>query len=113
MKPTRNQLATRQDVPEALKPTRKQLKYLRVLADKTGTSFAYPKTIDDASVEIERLKALPRSGRGDQRRERRDVQRAMQERPDDATAIRARDVRGYGSSARWTHRPSDNQETRS
>ncbi|MCA1699539.1 MAG: hypothetical protein LC790_11830 [Actinobacteria bacterium] len=52
--------------------------------------------------EIERLKALPRCGRGEQTRERRDVQRDLQTRPSDATAVRARDVRGYGSDCQWS-----------
>jgi hypothetical protein len=93
-----------------MKPTRKQLAYLRKLAEKTGTTFAYPETRAQASAEIQRLQARPRSGVGDARRERRAVQRDLQIRPDDATAVRARDVRGYGSSARWAHRPIDDQE---
>jgi len=96
--------------PDALKPTPKQLRYLRILAQRTGTSFAYPATIDDASIDITRLTKLTASSRADRTRERRDVQRDMQTRPTDATAVRARDVRGYGSSARWAHRPTDNQE---
>jgi hypothetical protein len=108
VKPTPHQPTTRQQVvPDGPKPTSKQLKYLRVLADKTGTSFAYPQTINDASAEITRLKALPSSGAGDAQRERHAVQRDLQTRPDDATAIRERDVTGYGSTARWAHRPND------
>jgi hypothetical protein len=93
-----------------MKPTRKQLAYLRSLAAKTATTFAYPATSAQASAEITRLEALPRSTAGERARERRDVQHDLQTRPDDATAIRARDVRGYGSSARWTHRPVDHGE---
>jgi hypothetical protein len=112
VKPTPHQPATRQNTPDGPKPTSKQLNYLRVLADKTGTSFAYPQTINDASIEIRRLKALPRSGAGDAQRERHAVQRDLQSRPEDATAVRERDVTGYGSTARWAHRPND-QEARS
>ena len=93
-----------------MKPTPKQLAYLKGLAAKTGTTFAYPQTSAQASAEIKRLQQQPRSGAGDARRERRAVQHDLQTRPDDATAIRARDTRGYGSSARWAHRPVDNQE---
>ncbi len=93
-----------------MKPTPKQLAYLKDLAEKTGTTFAYPHTNAEASAEIKRLQQQPRSGAGDARRERRAVQHDLQTRPDDATAIRARDTRGYGSSARWAHRPVDNQE---
>jgi hypothetical protein len=93
-----------------MKPTAKQLTYLRRLATQTATTFSYPATSAAASREIQRLKALPRSGASDTRRERRDVQRVLHERPDDTTAIRAHDVRGYGSSARWAHRPTDTQK---
>ena len=93
-----------------MKPTPKQLAYLRSLAEQTATTFAYPATKAQASVEIQRLKAIPRSRCGDAQRERRAVQRDIANRPDDATAIRDRDVRGYGSSARWAHRPTDTEE---
>jgi hypothetical protein len=93
-----------------VKPTRKQLPYLKGLADSTGTTFAYPATRAEASAEIKRLQTRPRSGADDVRRERRAVQRDLQTRPPDATAVRERDVRGYGSSARWAHRPIDSQQ---
>jgi hypothetical protein len=87
-----------------VKPTRKQLAYLKSLAEQTGTTFAYPTTSAQASAEIRRLQTQPRSGAGERARERRDVA----ERPDDAAAVRiGRDVRGYGSSARWAHTPDD------
>jgi hypothetical protein len=91
-----------------MKPTQKQLAYLKSLADSTGTTFTYPKTSAQASAQIRRIKARPRSSAGERTRERRDVQRDLAERPQDAAAVRAgRDVRGYGSSARWTHTPDD------
>lgn len=93
-----------------MNPTPKQLAYLKRLAEQTGTTFAYPTTSAQASAEIKRLTTQPRSAAGDRRRERQAISRELQTRPDDATAIRARDVRGYGSSARWAHRPSDHQE---
>lgn len=93
-----------------MKPTRKQLAYLQTLAEQTGTTFSYPATRAEASAEIQRLKAIPRSRAGDAQRDRRAVQRDLTNRPDDATAIRDRDVRGYGSKCRWSHRPSDCEE---
>jgi hypothetical protein len=96
-----------------MKPTRRQLAYLRDLATSTGTTFAYPATKAEASAEIERLKATSRSRAGEAKREQRAVQRDLADRPDDATAIRDRDVRGYGSSARWSHRPTDPEEQQS
>jgi hypothetical protein len=88
-----------------VKPTPKQLAYLRSLAEQTGTTFTYPATSAQASAEIRRLQRRPRSGVGERARERRDVQRDLAERPDDSVAVRRRDVRGYGSSARWAHTP--------
>jgi hypothetical protein len=89
-----------------VKPTPKQLAYLKSLAEQTGTTFTYPTTSTQASGEIRRLKTQPRSGSGDRARERRDITRDLAERPDDAAAVRiGRDVRGYGSSARWAHTP--------
>jgi hypothetical protein len=85
-----------------MKPTAKQLAYLKALAQRTATTFTYPATSAKASAEIRRLKALAASGGGDRTRELRDVQRDIAERPDDATAIRARDVRGYGSNCQWS-----------
>jgi hypothetical protein len=93
-----------------MKPTAKQLAYLRSLATRTGTTFTSPATAAAASAEITRLRTLPTSSAGDALREHRDIQRALRERPDDATAIRAHDIRGYGSNARWAHRPTDTQE---
>jgi hypothetical protein len=91
-----------------VKPTPKQLAYLKSLAEQTATTFTYPTTSAQASAEIRRLKARPRSGPGERARERRDVQRDLAERPDDVAAVRiGRDVRGYGSSARWARTPDD------
>jgi len=86
------------------------LAYLRTLAEQTATTFAYPATSAEASAEIQRLKTIPRSRAGDAQRDRRAVQRDLTNRPDDATAIRDRDVRGYGSSARWAHHPTDSEQ---
>jgi len=93
------------------KPTRKQLRYLRILAEQTGTTFAMPTDIEEASAEITRLRKLTQSSRADLTREKRAVQRDLAERPDDATQVRCADVVGYGSSARWAHRPDDEQRS--
>ena len=45
------------------RPTRKQLSYLRTLAERTGQTFAYPRTIEQAAREIRRLKAVRPSAR--------------------------------------------------
>jgi hypothetical protein len=91
-----------------MKPTPKQLAYLKSLAQSRGTTFTYPKSSAQASAQIRRMKAQPRSRAGERTREHRDVQRELAERPQDAAAVRVdRDVRGYGSSARWAHTPDD------
>jgi hypothetical protein len=70
-----------------VKPTRKQLAYLKSLAEQTATTFTYPHTSAQASAEIRRLKTQPQSGSGERARERRDVARALAERPDDAAGL--------------------------
>ncbi len=85
------------------KPTPKQLRYLRILAEKTGTTFAMPADLEEASFEITRLLKLTQSSRADRTREKRAVQRDLAERPDDATQVRSTDVVGYGSNCRWSH----------
>ena len=82
------------------KPTPKQLRYLKRLAERTGATFAYPQTKAEASREIERLKGRPSSTRSDVVRELRAVSRELGERGG-AAAVRPNEVSGYGSSARW------------
>ena len=91
-------------------PTRKQLAYLRSLANRSATTFTYPRTSAQASAEIKRLQALGQSSSTDRTREQRAVQRDLAERPDDAARVRRDELRGYGSSARWA---SDASEDRS
>ena len=93
------------------KPTRKQLRYLRQLAERTATTFAIPTDIQDASLQIKRLLKLTQSSRADRTREKRAVQSDLAERPDDATQVRWMDVVGYGSNCRWAHRPDDEQRS--
>jgi len=85
-------------------PTRKQLTYLRRLAEATGTTFTAPTTAVEASREIDRLKGRPRQGRGDIARERRAVSDDLTRRGD-AAAVRPDEVEGYGSTARWSGGP--------
>lgn len=84
----------------AASPTSKQLRYLRNLAEQCGESFAYPRTVAEASAEIERLKGRRRDSYADRRRERLQVSREMAERRD-ASSVRDTEIVGYGSSARW------------
>ena len=87
--------------PHTKKPTSKQLRYLRDLAERCGESFAYPANSAQASAEIERLLGRKRSDRGEHRREVAEVRRAMSEGGGDAAAYRRSEVAGYGSSATW------------
>jgi len=77
-------------------PTARQLRYLRGLAGKTGTTFAYPVTRGEASREIDRLRGLkdepaPRQQAGDLEAEQLSY----------ATAVHESEVSGFGSSATW------------
>jgi hypothetical protein len=87
-----------------LKPTSKQLKYLRSLAQRTGQTFAWPQTLEDASREIERLQGVKKTPVADRRRERREVRDDMTARRGDAARVMDGEVEGYGSTARWAGR---------
>ena len=85
------------------KPTPRQQRYLRQLAEQTGTSFAPPATKAQASREIKRLEGLMRDPRSERIRDQRAVQADLQTRAGDSARYRASDTTGYGSSARWAH----------
>jgi hypothetical protein len=84
-----------------MKPTPKQLNYLRALAQRTGQTFAYPRTMEAASDEIDRLKGVKATPRTDRRRELREVQDDLATGRGDAARVRDDELSGYGSSARW------------
>jgi hypothetical protein len=81
--------------------TRRQLRLLRALALERGQSFTPPATNADASREIRRLQGAQRQTSRDGAIERRQLERVST--PSDASSIQAREVTGYGSSARWAH----------
>jgi hypothetical protein len=88
------------------RPTPKQLRHLRQLAERIGQSFAYPHTGAQASAEIRRLRDArggrdARLDRDADRLERRAIQRDLQERPGDATRVSDSEITGYGASATW------------
>jgi len=76
----------------------RQLRYLRALAEQTGTTFTYPTTRAQASSEIERLVKL-KSG----------ADRLPLDLPDNdeslhyATAVHSDEVSGHGVSAKWAN----------
>jgi len=80
------------------KPTARQQRYLRTLAERTGTSFAPPSTVREASREIERLKGLSRSPRHEHQADRQAVQQTPR---GGATRIDDSEIEGYGSTATW------------
>lgn len=86
-----------------MKPTPKQLNYLRTLAQRTGQTFTWPKTTAEASDEIKRLQGVKATPHADRTRERRDIQHAMASERGDAARHEADDVQGYGSSAQWAN----------
>jgi hypothetical protein len=85
-----------------IKPTPKQLRYLRTMAERTGTTFTTPRSIAEASRLIETMKERKRTPRSDVQRERRAVSQDMATRRGDAAQVRPDELSGYGSSATWT-----------
>jgi hypothetical protein len=83
--------------------TPRQLRFLKSLAEQTATSFTYPKTRGEASLEIKRLLALKQTA-GTQFPERRDLAEPTLTY---ATAIQPGEVTGFGSTASWRKPPED------
>ena len=88
-------------MPAGDPPTAKQQRYLRSLAERTGTSFTPPRTRAGAAAEIDRLKQLRPSPRYERNEDRNAVERAPR---GGSAAVRRGEVDGYGSSARWAGR---------
>ena len=94
--------------------TSKQLRFLRTLAEQTGTSFTPPATTHEASREIKRLQALQSGRTPEQRRLERDT--ARQERHEisaarrgDNAQIRDDELSGHGSTATWNRQVPDTE----
>jgi len=79
------------------------------LANRSGTTFTYPRTSAQASAEIKRLQRLEQSSQAERTREQRAVQRDLTERPNDAAKVRFEETRGYGSNARWASDASEDR----
>jgi hypothetical protein len=82
-------------------PTPRQLSYLRSLANRTGQTFAYPKTFQMASGEITRLQNARPSSRTEVRIERKQIADAIVTGPADSSRILDHEIHGYGSNATW------------
>lgn len=83
-------------------PTPRQLRYLRALANQTGTTFTPPSTAAEASKAIKEMQQRSVSPRHEQASDRDAVTRRGGARS--GTDIGAGEITGYGSSARWARR---------
>jgi hypothetical protein len=91
--------------PSTSPPTPKQLAYLKALAQRTATSFAYPHDRSEASREIERLRQLPVLT-DDRDSDAGRVLDSDRERGTYATAPAPGEIAGHGSSASLRHQGS-------
>lgn len=85
----------------------KQLRYLRLLADQTGETFALPATARAASLEIKRLKERKKLSRVERRREDLGASVQASAMAGDAARVRGAELSGYGSSAAWSTEVGD------
>ena len=81
------------------KPTARQQRYLRTLAQNTGTSFTPPATRREASREIDRLRGLKRSPGHERTADRQAVADAPR---GGQTRVRESEIEGYGSKCQWS-----------
>jgi hypothetical protein len=87
----------------ANKPTPRQLRYLKQLAEHTGQTFTYPHTFTEAGREIDRLKAIRPESRAERRIERKQIADQLATGPEDCARVRDDEISGRGSSATWAH----------
>ena len=85
-------------------PTAKQLAYLRALAKRTGQTFATPRTSQEASAEVRRLKAAPAESQLERRIEHNEIAEAISTGAEDSVRVHRNEVIGHGSSATWSQR---------
>ena len=85
-------------------PTPKQLTYLRALAERTGQTFAIPRTSQEANAEIRRLRATPAESQLERKIERSEIADAIGTGAQDSVRVTRSEVTGYGSSATWSQR---------
>ena len=84
-----------------MKPTDKQLSYLRALALRAGQTFIPPKTKANASREINRLRSAEPASRQQRHDERREIGQDIARGHGANAAVQAHETTGYGSTARW------------
>ena len=79
--------------------TAKQLRYLRALANQTGTTFAPPRTSSEASKAIKQMQNREVSPRHEIAADRESV--ARRHGASSGIDVNDGEIVGYGSSARW------------
>ena len=82
-------------------PTDRQLRYLRLLAAKSASTFAYPATRREASVEIDRLRRIERDAPMPFSEEHHTDEVDLSY----ATAVHESEVSGFGASTTWRAGP--------
>jgi Protein of unknown function (DUF3072) len=88
--------------PADLTATAKQLAYLRTLAQRAGQKFTTPRTREQASAEIRRLKQVRSSGLTFAELQ---AEHAAREARDDAPAdVHGFEVSGWGADCTWSQR---------
>jgi hypothetical protein len=80
-------------------PTPAQLRYLRALAEQTGTTFVSPRTRGQASREIDRLRQLKvRTPAPPPDEEEAELEQLVY-----ATAVQPGEVSGFGANCQWSN----------
>jgi hypothetical protein len=79
--------------------TAKQLRYLRALANQTGTTFTPPRSSYEASQAIKAMQHRPLSSRHDRDEDRGSV--ASRDGASDGVDVQDDEITGYGSTATW------------
>ena len=89
------------------RPTKKQLRYLKILAEQRGQSFIYPTTVAKASSEIDRLRNVARTPKREVAQERREIADDLATTRRDGVRVRGDEVHGHNSPARWSTAEDD------
>jgi hypothetical protein len=85
-------------------PSKRQLKYLRSLADRTGQTFTWPHSKAQASQEIQRLRRTRPSTALEHAIERLDLQSEQAARQANCdVSVDFSEITGHGSNCRWSH----------
>jgi hypothetical protein len=87
------------------KPTAKQLNYLRTLAQRTGQTFTWPQSTQEAGAQIRRLKGTRPSSRLERRIEHKQIADQIASGPADSARVRDDEILGWGSTATWSNQP--------